>query len=337
MKKSLLIVVTIFVSVLTSNAQLKVASNGYTSFVSSSTPLSPISVGYAGNSNYEVSIFAEDRYGVYCQTASTDNGKRYGGYFNSTVNGVSGFSIGLYGEALSYNTTYSSGRAYGLYGAAGNATSGYNYGVFGRLGGSQNGSGVFGTSFYEDDGVNTNGRYAGYFHGDVKITDDLYVLGSISGTMLSPGRSNTGADIEQQTAYSPRSAQSTLLTSKVAALELMSFVSTGREDSSTQRQEGDSIAAERTVSAFERQDAGRVHYALSVEQLEEMFPELVYEQKDGSKAVNYVEMIPILVQCINELSGKVAELQGKGNTDSISPQSRSRRPISLDGKVIGNK
>jgi hypothetical protein len=41
---------------------------------------------------------------------------------------------------------------------------------------------------------------------------------------------------------------------------------------------------------------------------------LVYENEDGSEAINYVEMIPILLQYINELNSKITKLEGTLNT-----------------------
>ena len=38
---------------------------------------------------------------------------------------------------------------------------------------------------------------------------------------------------------------------------------------------------------------------------------MVYVNKDGSKVINYMEMIPLLVQSINELSAKIEVLEGQ--------------------------
>jgi hypothetical protein len=65
---------------------------------------------------------------------------------------------------------------------------------------------------------------------------------------------------------------------------------------------------------LQKQIYAKQHYALDAEQLEEIFPDLVYEQEDGTKSINYMEMVPILVKTISELNGKVAELSEKLNT-----------------------
>ncbi len=53
-----------------------------------------------------------------------------------------------------------------------------------------------------------------------------------------------------------------------------------------------------------------IQYGLNPKQLKEVYPELVYEDEDGNISINYVEMVPLLVQSINELSQELAELKG---------------------------
>ena len=53
-----------------------------------------------------------------------------------------------------------------------------------------------------------------------------------------------------------------------------------------------------------------IQYGLAADQLKAVYPELVYEDENGNVSINYVEMVPLLVQSINELSAKVAELEG---------------------------
>ena len=53
-----------------------------------------------------------------------------------------------------------------------------------------------------------------------------------------------------------------------------------------------------------------IQYGLAADQLKKVYPELVYEDEDGNVSINYVEMVPLLVQSINELSQELAELKG---------------------------
>ena len=61
---------------------------------------------------------------------------------------------------------------------------------------------------------------------------------------------------------------------------------------------------------MEKQTLAKQHYGLDADQLKEVFPDLVYENEDGTKSINYVEMVPILIQAIKELSAKVEALEG---------------------------
>lgn len=339
------IVVAMCFFALSASAQLKVSTNGYAAFANTNSPLSPISVGYGGNSNYLVAI-SGNKNGILSQTMSTQTGFRYGGRFTAPVQGISGYNIGAFGEAINNTTSYNSGRSYGVYGQASNATSGYNYGVFGSLKGSHNGAAVYGTT-YGDDGTDTGGFYAGYFYGNTKVSGTLYVTGGISGTMLSKGFSSGNSGMQAESVYGVRSGESAELASRLSTLELVAFSQEPERDAGkVQNSDADTIAAPRMVGIVEKQANERQHYALSVEQLEASFPELVYEQEDGSKAVNYVELVPVLVQCINNLSARVAELEGDGMKRPVAVQSEQTGdmhqaqvyyPITVDGKTIGNK
>jgi myo-inositol-hexaphosphate 3-phosphohydrolase len=62
-----------------------------------------------------------------------------------------------------------------------------------------------------------------------------------------------------------------------------------------------------------------VQYGLDADQLKEVYPELVYEDANGNVSINYVEMVPLLVQSIKELSARVAELEGTSPRTAKAP------------------
>ena len=88
----------------------------------------------------------------------------------------SGYTVGVRGTAIASSPNVQ-GRAYGVYGQASNANDGYNYGVFGRLDGSNGGGAVTGWDQVSKPGWlhNTNGYWAGFFAGDVHVTDKLAI------------------------------------------------------------------------------------------------------------------------------------------------------------------
>jgi hypothetical protein len=70
----------------------------------------------------------------------------------------------------------------------------------------------------------------------------------------------------------------------------------------------------KTISTTDRKDPiqtklSSVSYGLAADQLKEVYPELVYEDKEGNYSINYIEMVPLLVQSIKELSAEVATLK----------------------------
>ena len=86
--------------------------------------------------------------------------------------------------------------------------------------------------------------------------------------------------------------------------------------------------AEDELSLIEKQAIAKQHYGLDADQLEEVFPDLVYENEDGTKSINYVEMVPILVQAINELKSELDEIKGTG---SATKKTATRGTVHADG------
>lgn len=290
-------------------AQVKVANNGNTLFgyPTSNTPLSAISVNCTGRQDSKVAIQGTG-IGLYAKRAGN-------AHWGNAIQGVSNnlnanFSVGV--RAESYNgTPLSSGRSYGVFGTAGNATSGWNYGVFGRLQGTQNGAGVYGTISHDENGIDTQGRYAGFFNGPTKVVGNLLVTGSIYGVVL--GRAAQTNNFSNAKSYSQAVNHETNpeYANKLGRLSLISYYMPHSEEAQAKSfsTSGDTIASTHSLTTTELQCLEKKHYALSAEQLQEDFPDLVYEQEDGSKAINYVEMIPVLIQTINELNNKISKLE----------------------------
>ena len=53
-----------------------------------------------------------------------------------------------------------------------------------------------------------------------------------------------------------------------------------------------------------------LHFGLSAQELQEIFPNLVREGQDGYLGVNYTELVPVLICCIQELKQELDELKG---------------------------
>ena len=62
---------------------------------------------------------------------------------------------------------------------------------------------------------------------------------------------------------------------------------------------------------FTWKSSGKKSYGLVAQEVEQVFPELVVERSDGTKGVNYIPIIAMLLDKVQELSYKVEQLSAK--------------------------
>lgn len=201
------------------------------------------------------------------------------------------------------SSPYGSGRAYGVLGSAGNRTSGYNYGVYGELTGTNNGAGIFGTTKISASSI--NGRYAGYFDGNVQVTENLIAR---EFNTLSDARYKSNIQQINSNALIKISAlnpvQYTMMTSNDIAL-----VNTPKSDTLP------SVIV--TTSEEDLTEANKIHYGLLAQEVKELYPELVHEDDAGVMSINYIELIPLLIQAVQDLSDQVSSLSYSSSKESI--------------------
>jgi len=308
-------------------AQLRVNSNGSVSILNTISSSGTLTL--QTNSQYDLRLRTlSSRPTVIRQVYSTAyHNSGQGTYLfhgvisnNATDSDTPGTSIGIYSridKANPYATVNTPGVRYGLCGIN------VNYGAA-----------VFGST--SSSNVSLNQPYAGYFVGDTHVQGNLSVSGNVSGVMLTPSPISDSMSGRHATLLSREQGA---LSSKLEGLTATAYyydspnitserlgTSTATKDKSTIPnneflvEDGDSIdmpeeviidEAELPLNAIGKQIYAKQHYSLSADELEAIFPDLVYENEDGSKSINYVEMVPILVQAIGELSAKVAVLEGK--------------------------
>ena len=317
----------------TASAQFKIHSNGNMSFkkTGSSQPSSPIALAQGGASS-ESKYFMSYQ-GDYCglhfyaneASGPSSENKSYAGMFRcggdeeETNVGLSGISYSSHLSSLSGNPS-----AIGLWGRGYSYTQGrYAYGVLGKTftnsNNPYNSAAICGiASNYDLTNVIPDDQYAGLFVGKTKVAGDLTVTGNIYGVVIAP--SNSGATNVRSIGGEP-------ITDRVLGLSTLSFRYPERVKNNGQRPtflDPDSITIVEMekngidISEFDeaeddivgKQVQEKQHYALSVEELEKVFPDLVYTDKNGDKSINYVEMVPLLVQCINELNARLSAIDG---------------------------
>lgn len=314
MKKTLFIAGMMLATVC-AQAQLRVIENGNIAIQTDEYPRSPLSIKTTGSNGTTVAIS-----GTTCGLSASRTGETGATSANPWTPAISGwntpnngfFYIGVRGVARTSGTNdIDKGRAFGVYGEAGNTTEGFNYGVYGLLSGDQKGAAIFGT--LNPATAYVPGRYAGYFAGDVKVT------GSINGVLLSSSATTNAVSAQTALATNAASAGSSVTNTLSQLAPVQFHLSTPVMTASAER---DTATTVRTMSAMEIQHFQKPHYGLVASELKEVLPELVYEGQNGELCINYIEMIPLLVQSIKELKAEIATLQG-GNNGGVIVMSRA--------------
>ena len=290
------------------NAQIKVANTGKVCIATADTvtPLSLLSVGSAGHIASGIAINMQSNWvssyngwnNIYSQLQAFSDPT-----WNIAINGETKASvgtsrlIGLNGAAKKIEES-SEGRAYGVLGIAGYATSGYNYGICGFLqtnGG--NGAAVYGSvNSYAESQI--PGRYAGYFDGQTKVNGNFYAT-TVNTTSDARLKTNV-TDVNKEKLH------------KIQYLRPVQFTWQQIEDIHTA-----DTATVKKMYFGDDVDYERSHYGFIAQDVQKLFPELVQEDGDGYLSVNYIELIPLLIQAVQELSARVEELRdGINNKES---------------------
>ena len=297
---------------LTSNAQLKVDSLGKVGIgVSSSTDLnSALCVGGAGDNSYKVSVTNSNGGILKMETPASSN-TSYGVYANIKSNKTT--MTGLYVNAQGkYN-----GTAYGIKGVASGNKS---IGVYGGLSGSSPlGAGIVGTTGSGSVSF-LGGPYAGYFQGNV------YVSGTTFAQVFTPV-SDTIPHILMNSANYGATER---VTDKLQNLSLIRYELPSDDKSEKPVSvSADIEATEEIANQPIQAEVPSTCYGLDPRQLKEAYPELVYEDSEGRYSINYIEMVPLLVQSIKELSAKVMTLEAElGIQDPTKPVLKSKQQTS---------
>lgn len=319
------IIFTLFVAFTATNinAQLVVDSLGRVGIATDSVK-SMLAVGTCGNSDSAIRFrTSEGKYGIHLANYTNDTICTYGGYFRVSNN--QGDCYGIKTIATGGNDLMDTARyAIGICAIASKAH--MSIGLWGgKMGGafswSPNLAGVYGSetsSFpsFQNGTYDYSGTYAGYFNGKVRVTNGIYA------TVLSPTASASSNGQNGATILSDRGESVTDKLSQVQTVQFLRYdpteeVGTRRDVSLPSDEEIDKMSPlqlDSLTATLEEEEPERylspIQYGLDADQLKAVYPELVYEDANGNVSINYVEMVPLLVQCINELKSELAELKG---------------------------
>lgn len=256
---------------------------------------------------------------------------------------------------------YSSSKIIGIKAYGGNSSD-LSLGVAGSFLGSNvtSGAGVFGTTGLAFTIANQYaGKYAGYFRGDVRVTGSLYanlltpsaVAGSPSTStastfVLSRDLDEVGESVSEKlsqvsllklntSSYSKDRSSNNSPSSNSAKIEkLKSDLLEGKE---LAQEEMEILEKYEEDANIPQTQMASVRYGLAADELKEVYPELVYEDANGNVSINYIEMVPLLVQSINEqrkeicqLRQEIEELKGEG-----TPSEPAKKRSNITDTVIG--
>ena len=316
-------------SAISGYAQLKVNSSGQVG-IGTTNPTYMLDV-FSSSTN----AAAKFQGGQYCvriynQGLGTNRNGIY--ILNVTESGksISGVNVDVYGTSTTQDV-------WGMKSVAGYSTSA-NYGMWGGLRTTNitKGAGVFGSSLASGSiSSSYQGLYAGYFYGDVRVTGTLY------GTLVTPsssaGASNSTATVVGAYTTKGEGFDEEGVSDKLQQVQLLQFYRSpdenklSEEEIEAQREELRRARLARQESLTDGMDTTKdeedienlieyevpqtklstIRYGLDTEQLKSVYPELVYEDANGNVSINYIEMIPLLVQAVNEVKAENAILKDK--------------------------
>lgn len=303
MKKTVYYLLLITLAPLPAFAQLKVNNLGKLQLgeacnsTENEPPAAAVTIG--DNSNYVWSDFGIYNIGLLnCKIPKT-NQESIGLYSEvypaSSVNGqTSPFSTAIWGVSCGSSTT--------------------NYGVIGGLNGS-NGAGIYGSTG-AGPGSQLYGSYAGYFSGAT------YVNGNLTATAiynLSDMRLKHNVTLLSETSGSKGYAIDNLQKLNIISYNLESPVK--EEDHFSQSNHFNDSGCSNEV------ELNRRHYGISAQELQEIYPDLVLEGQDGYLAVNYVELVPILIRSIQELKQELDEMRNQSNARITRSESSNEQEM----------
>ena len=215
-----------------------------------------------------------------------------------------GRNIGIESRAVS-----SSNFTCAIQGGVDSTFAAYGAGVMGYASWG-NTAAIFGSTLPNDSTFAYSGTYAGYFRGNLRVTGSTYSNAYLtaSGSIYNPGRSITPI---AEMPSSQSSGTYERVSDKLGRVQAVQFLrynpDRGQNDAEINRADSQT---EEIEDIREEEKLSPIQYGLDPAQLKEVYPELVYEDADGNISINYVEMVPLLVQSINELSQELAELKG---------------------------
>lgn len=241
------------------------------------------------------------------------------GLQNCIVPKINNESIGLYSEVFRHHNM-TQPISTGILGVA-CASSTANYGVVGGLNGS-NGAAIFGTTDAGPYDAHLNGSYAGYFDGST------YVNGNLTASAVY-----NLSDIRLKQNVTSLSENEDTNESVIGQLQKINVIEYNLKSIEHEESSLSKSKHFRNDAQVDEREQARRHYGVSAQELQKIYPDLVLEGQNGYLAVNYTELVPLLIRSLQELKAELDEVRG---ADSKSAMSRSSTKVVSRISETGN-
>ena len=236
---------------------------------------------------------------VHIEKTSSTNYTQYGVYSHvkQKSSAPDGDCIGIYGRADNHSSGGYPARYVGVMGSSYNASTHgiYSIGVVGLAGTRGGHVGVYG-------GINSlpsslpNSIYAGYFSGSV------YVNGNLSATTLTQTS-------DERLKQNIRSVDNNTTNNLILLNPVVyNFKQIEKQDTLLNADGKDSVVVAKRYDE-KSQEFQKMHYGFLAQELQKVYPNLVYEGGDGYLEIDYIGIIPLLVSSIQELNEKIYTLE----------------------------
>ena len=348
MKKTFLLMLMLASYFSVANAQLLVDETGKVGvgIETYDTLKSMFAINSIGSKDATAYIKARkgDSYGLYI---GNSNAIGAGGYEGLRIRATALlYDRYVYGVHSTVTSGISSMATIGVYGRSGYSINKRNFGIVGILDQSTStendsyGAAVFGST--STTLPQLEGRYAGYFSGNARVTG-VFTAGSVV----------TSSDYRLKENIRSLSSTDGCL-GKLMSMNVVEFNNKQRDyEISTMDLEEETVVElvdmdsveQMTMSLQKESSDGKVHwyeeespiiknkhYGLIAQELQEIYPDLVVESEDGYLAVNYMEIIPLLIRSVQELKIEL-DASKSGNSSVLKSQTRTTDVTAIEAVV----
>ena len=217
-------------------------------------------------------------------------------------------------------TSSSSGYQVGVMGTAGTSTKVNSFGLAGLLNGQCYGAGVYGSTTAQVPTTLWTTKYAGYFQGPTCVSGTLTAK-----SVVTPSDKR----LKENIVYlcddeKDQNALDQLLKVNIVRYNLKSKES-GYVDM------GAVLSGQEATAVMQTDNAdGKTYFGVIAQEIQEVIPEVVEESEDGYLAVNYTELVPLLIRSVQILKEEVEtlrELCGLSKSSSLLKDGTQSSPI----------